>query len=138
MNASSYTLPKHPHMWRGLVAMSDMNVWEREHLAFMGTPTGRDLYFLLAKRFLFHEEPSAMHLKTLVVGSTDRAMRLRVRQFEQLGLITITQNKTDARIRNVEPTQKLLDMFDAHTMAMREIFGHHFVFSQHATAHQAR
>ena len=138
MNGFSYTLPQHPHMWRGLVAMSHMNAWEREHLSFIGTPTGRDLYFLLAKRFLFHEETSPMHLKALVVGATDRAMRLRVRQFEQLGLITTTQNKTDARIRNVAPTQKLLDLFDAHTVAMREIFSHHFVFTRRSTESDAR
>lgn len=129
MNRPIYPLPTQPNLGHGLIALAKMNEWEREHLPCVSTPTGRDLYFLLARRFLLVQAVSDVHLKALLVSASDRAMRLRRRQFEQLGLITSFPSQKDARSRTLVPTQKLLEMFDAHTTAMREIFSKHFTFS---------
>ncbi len=125
----AYVLPSQPTRGRGLLCIAELNAWERQHVPYIKTATGRDLYFALAHSSLLQDNPCSVPLKTLLTCSTDRAMRQRLREFEALGLIIIQPHKTDARWRTVQPTAKLLAVFDAHTREMRRIFQKRFAYS---------
>lgn len=124
----AYVLPSQPHRGRGLLCIAELNEWERKHVPYIKSASGRDLYFALAHCSLLQKNGSSRSLKTMLIGLTDRAIRQRLREFEALGLITLTQHDTDARARKVQPTSKLLDVFDAHTSEMRRIFQTRFTF----------
>ena len=124
----TYVLPSQPTRGRGLLCIAELNKWERQHVPYLKSASGRDLYFALAHCSLLRKEPTQTTLKSLLMGLTDRAMRQRLREFEALGLITLAPHDTDARARTVQPTPKLLDVFDAHTTEMRRIFQTRFTF----------
>jgi hypothetical protein len=124
-----YVLPHHSELRHGLISMARLNEWEREHLPCLKTASGRDLYFALVKRWLLRDEPNDAHMKTLVVRLTGRAMRIRIRNFEDMGLITSTQMVNDARARTLHPTAKMLATFELHSLAMRRIFGEYYFYA---------
>lgn len=123
-----YVLPRHPDMGRGLICLAHLNEWERKNLPFLQTASGRDLYFSLVRRWLLRHESNDSLLKTFVIRLTDRAMRNRIRNFEEIGLITCTQMGSDARARTIQPTQKMLETFESHTLELRKIFREHFFY----------
>jgi hypothetical protein len=125
----AYELPNQPGRGRGLLCLADLNAWEREHLPCIKSASGRDLYFSLANLTLLQDNDTTPSLKTLALGLTDRAMRQRIREFEELGLIVTVPHHTDARSRVLKPTQKLLDIFDMHVAMMRRIFRQHFAYT---------
>ena len=126
---SSYPLPNHPSMGRGLLCAADLNAWERENIPYIKTTSGRDLYFALASFSLLQDQDYSNALKTLTLGLTDRAMRGRIREFEKLGLIITDSNETDARSRVLKPTPKLLALFDLHNAVMSRIFRQRFAYT---------
>ena len=125
----AYILPNHPGKGRGLLCLADLNIWERQNIPYIQSKSGRDLYFALASAMLLQDNETTPSLKTLVLGLTNRTMRQRIREFEDYGLIIIIQSETDARSRVIKPTQKLLDLFDAHTGEMRSIFQQRFAYT---------
>ena len=126
---SAFVLPSQPSRGRGLLCIAELNQWERRHVPYIQSTTGRDLYFALAHSSLLQDNPCNVPLKTLLMGVTERALRQRVREFERLGLITLRTHDSDTRVRTAQPTPKLLAMFDAHTRAMRQIFQKRFAYT---------
>ena len=116
-----------PKMGRGLRCLAVLNEWEREHMPFIKSTSGRDLYFLLVKHFLLSADPfAAIPLKSFTVDLTDKAMRRRMQEFEQLGLLAIECRADDARSKTIRPTPRLRQLFDAHALIMRGCFRHYF------------
>ena len=114
-------------MGRGLRCLAVLNEWERVHMPFIKSTSGRDLYFLLVKHFLLSSDPStSIPLKSFTVDLTDKAMRRRMREFEKLKLLALEGCANDARSKTLRPTAQLHGLFDAHTMAMRACFRHYF------------
>ena len=112
---------------RGLRCLAVLNEWERVHMPFLKSTSGRDLYFLLVKHFLLSPDPSAsIPLKSFTVDLTDKAMRRRMQEFEQLDWLVIEVHDDDARRKTIRPTQRLRDLFDAHSLMMRRCFRHYF------------
>lgn len=112
---------------RGLRCLAVLNEWERVHMPFIKSTSGRDLYFLLVKHFLLSPDPlAAIPLKSFTVDLTDKAMRRRMQEFEQLDLLVIEIRDGDARGKTIRPTQRLRDLFDAHSLMMRRCFRHYF------------
>ena len=112
---------------RGLRCLAVLNEWERVHLPFIKSTSGRDLYFLLVKHFLLAPDPlTSIPLKSLTVDLTSKAMRQRMQEFEQLDLLAVEGHGDDARRKTVRPTRRLRDLFDAHSLVMRGCFRHYF------------
>ena len=112
---------------RGLRCLAVLNEWERVHMPFIKSTSGRDLYFLLVKHFLLSPDPLAsIPLKSFTVDLTDKAMRQRMQDFEQLDWLVIEVHDDDARRKTIRPTQRLRDLFDAHSLMMRRCFRHYF------------
>ena len=117
------------NMGRGLRCLAVLNEWERVHMPFIKSTSGRDLYFLIVKHFLLSANPLAsIPLKSFTVDLTDKAMRRRMQEFQGLDLLAIESRTSDARSKTVRPTDKLRTLFDAHTMAMRGCFKHYFYY----------
>ena len=112
---------------RGLRCLAVLNEWERVHLPFIKSTSGRDLYFLLVKHFLLSPDPLAsIPLKSFTVDLTDKAMRRRMQEFAQLDLLAIEIRDGDARSKTIRPTRRLRELFDAHSLVMRACFKHYF------------
>lgn len=121
-----YALPNEPSLGRGLLALAKVNAWERENIPQLKTASGRDLYFLLAGNSLLRTEPHTAHMKSHALQLHTRTMRNRIREFHNDGLVVISTSSSDGRALTIEPSEKLLQVFENHTLAMRVIFKKHF------------
>ena len=117
------------HIGRGLRCLAAISEWERKHLPFIKSTSGRDLYFLIVKHFLLPDKVAPLiPLKSFTFDLTDKAMRQRMHEFEKLGLLAIEVSAEDGRSKTIRPTARLHRLFISHTLATRECFSHHFHF----------
>ena len=117
------------HIGRGLRCLAAINEWERKHLPFIKSTSGRDLYFLIVKHFLLPDKVAPLiPLKSFTFDLTDKAMRQRMHQFEKLGLLAIEVSAEDARNKTIRPTDALHRLFVAHTLATRNCYSNYFHF----------
>ena len=122
-----FTVSATRNIGRGLRCLAVLNEWERAHLPFIKSTSGRDLYFLLVKHFLLSPDPLAsIPLKSFTVDLTDKAMRRRMQEFAQLDLLAIEVRDGDTRSKTIRPSRRLRDLFDAHSLVMRSCFKHYF------------
>jgi hypothetical protein len=99
-----------PNLLRVMIQMHDWEVNQREELQ---TLTGRDLYFRIAEVCL-NDLQSTQQLKLFQGRSTERALRQRMREFEEVGLIHVSNNTSDQRTKCVVPTEKFLQHLNQH------------------------
>lgn len=125
---SADSLANAPEFGRGLLALSQVNAWERDNIPYIDTASGRDLYFLLASNALLREEPNRAPVKSHALNLNARTMRNRIKDFHAAGLISIATSPEDGRARTIEPSEKLLKIFKEHNLAARDIFRAHFDF----------
>ncbi len=107
-----------PEFLRLLIQLHE---WEGSHLHELKTNSGRDLYLKLAESLIQDTEVSRS-LKLLKGPLTDRATRLRVRDFQREGLVEILSNPQDFRTRTAKPTIKFVNRLNKHLSAMKQIF----------------
>lgn len=116
---------------RGLRCLAILNEWERIHMPFIKSTSGRDLYFLIVKHFMFASEgEAAIPLKSFRISLSDKAMRQRILDFKRLGLVTLHSCPSDTRNKHIQPTPQLHDVFNTHTQIMRRCFQHYFHYVQ--------
>lgn len=100
-----------------LRVMIQMHDWENRQLQELQTLTGRELYFRIAEVCLNDSQPP--QLKLFHGRSTERAMRQRMREFEELGLIDVLNNMSDQRTKYLVPTEKFLEHLNQHLDLLR-------------------
>jgi hypothetical protein len=103
-----------------LRVLVQMNDWESRHRQELQTLTGRELYFRIAQGCL-SDPQSPQLLKLFQVRSTDRAMRQRMREFEELGLIDVSNNTTDKRTKRVMPTKIFMLNLNQHLDQLKQL-----------------
>lgn len=103
-----------------LRVMTQMHDWEGRYMPELQTVTGRDLYFRIAKGVL-NDPQSPQLLKLFQVKSTERAMRQRMRQFEEMGLIDVSSNTSDKRTKRVVPTDIFLLNLNQHLDQLKKL-----------------
>jgi hypothetical protein len=103
-----------------LRVMIQMHDWELRHLPELQTVTGRELYFRISEEYL-KDPQSPQLLKLLQVRSTERAIRQRVRQFEEMGLIDVSNNTKDKRTKRVVPTEFFLLRLNQHLDQLKKL-----------------
>lgn len=99
-----------------------MNQWEWSELPAARGLVGRHVYFCIAKELMNNEEISAgQPLKHVLFhpAFTDRAIRMKLREFELDGLIQMLPSDTDKRFRRLVPTQTLMDVIERHARTLR-------------------
>jgi hypothetical protein len=104
-------------------ALTEVHQWEWAELPGVRSLVGRHVYLSIAKQVLGSEEIRAgQPLKHVMFhpAFTDRAIRMKLREFEIAGLIEMLPNETDKRIRRLVPTQALIDVIDRHARMLRQ------------------
>lgn len=115
-------------MHRGLSSLAELNAWERQHITILKTISGRDLYFSIIRHFFQPADAPALPLKSFSVNQTDRATRLRIREFAEEGLLVVHMHEEDSRSRSITPTAKLYALFEKHSLATAAAFAQRFHF----------
>jgi hypothetical protein len=104
-----------PNLLRVMIQMHD---WEDRQRQELQTLTGRELYFRIAEVCL-NDSQLPQQLKLFHGRSTERAIRQRMREFEELGLIDVSNNMSDQRTKCVVPTAKFLQHLNQHLDLLR-------------------
>ncbi|WP_310645196.1 hypothetical protein [Limnohabitans sp.] len=118
-----------------LFALAEIYEWEiQSHVAFQ-TVTGRALYFGIVRAHLNGHQIDRTSLKQLVGSdiATERGVRLRMREFEKLGLVFIELNTVDKRTKRVLPTEQFVALMNAHASQAMLIFQRRFFIIQNTT-----
>jgi hypothetical protein len=105
-----------------LVALAEINQWEWIELPSARSLVGRHVYFCLAVEVLKNKEIRAgQPLKQVFFHPefSDRAIRMKLREFEQDGLIERLSDDIDKRYRRLVPTQVLVDSIHKHAQTLR-------------------
>lgn len=105
--------------------LTKLHEWEMENIPMIYSSTGRLLYFRLAQQLLLNPNQQIKTLKDLYGDAqlSEKALRLRLREFEDVGLITTQAGQTDARVRCPEPTEKLQFLMESHMNEAKRLLG---------------
>lgn len=113
-----------------LVNLIDLNQWEWFNITVLNSVIGRHVYFSIAAELLSNpEEAGVRSLKQVLKhpGHTDRAIRLKLREMERMGLITSDYSNDDKRVRYVVPTEKLIEIIKNHAKYYRSLLERNFI-----------
>jgi hypothetical protein len=112
-----------------LQVLSHLHQWEIRQQSLLSTNTGRHLYYALAPHAMAGGQ--GLNLKEVVVAPhlTDRALRARLVQAVQQGLLTIRPHAADHRTKVLVPLEPFFTLMHAHTAEL-----HRLVAQQRAAA----
>ena len=100
-----------------LTSLIELNQWEWFNVPILNSIIGRHVYFSIAAELLNKsEQASTRSLKQVLnhPGYTERAIRLKLREMERMGLITSAYSQSDKRVRYLVPTPKLVALIENH------------------------
>lgn len=98
-------------------SLIELNQWEWFNVPILNSIIGRHVYFSIAAELLNKpEQGSTRSLKQVLnhPGYTERAIRLKLREMEHIGLITSAHSQSDKRVRYLVPTPKLVALIENH------------------------
>jgi len=116
--------------WWGLVSsLAELHQWELENLPLLSTLTGRHLYYRVANETFHPEEALTKALKDLFGGAhfTEKALRSRMREMERDGLLETIIRKSDARSKQLVPTEKFHALLQTHAEQVKRSFDKHYL-----------
>ncbi len=106
-----------------LVSLAKLHLWEQSQLRPFETMSGQFLYFKLVQQTLSGTDAQQslkdIHFDTQL---SERAIRLKVREFEEMGLIQSVPNQSDKRARQLIPTSQMLALIEQHANAFEQVF----------------
>jgi hypothetical protein len=123
MNDEFEQLVNEPNLLR---VMIQIRSWEQTQQHELNTLSGRDLYFRIAESYLTHPDKD-QQLKQFQGALTERATRLRLREFEEQGLIEVLSNASDHRTKRVIPTAKFLQLLNVHLTHLKQMCDEQYV-----------
>ena len=110
-----------------LRVLIELNQWEDSHCPELQTVSGRDLYYKVAASMLVDDSDKTQPLKLLSGRVTDRATRIRIREFQALGLVTVVESENDARTRRVVPTALFVSRLNEHVSWFKRLCNQRFL-----------
>jgi hypothetical protein len=112
-----------------LVAMAKLYDWEMANSPFMQSVTGRHLYFKIANRVIGEKTLLEKSMKDLYQGAnlTEKAVRLRLRDFESQNYLRSVCNDQDARVRCLMPTESMYEAMYLHANTAKKILSENFL-----------
>jgi len=113
-----------------LASLIELNQWEWFNVPVLNSIIGRHVYFSIAAELLSKsEQGSTRSLKQVLThpGYTDRAIRLKLREMERIGLITSVHSHTDKRVRFLVPTPKLIQLIESHVRFYESLLDKKFI-----------
>jgi hypothetical protein len=113
-----------------LQVICQLHEWENQHLHLVQSQAGRYLYLSLVKQLIEEkrDQPSAL-LKGIYHNQdlSERALRYKIREFEEEGLIKFECNQLDKRSKKIVPTNDLMQTLDTHSQEFGRILATKFV-----------
>lgn len=109
--------------------LAELYQWELEHSPFLGTMTGRHLYFKIAQRSIGERALLSRSLKDLYSGAklSEKALRTRMRELERDGVVESIASEGDGRARYLMPTEKFYEAIYRHAHEAQRIFQKNFL-----------
>ncbi|MEY2791912.1 MAG: hypothetical protein RL631_2028 [Pseudomonadota bacterium] len=124
------TEPDHLLNAKLLQVICQLHDWENQHLHLVQSQAGRYLYLSLVKQLIQAKEdqPSAL-LKGIYHNQdlSERALRYKIREFEEEGLIKFESNQIDKRSKKIVPTDDLMQTLETHSQEFGRILATKFV-----------
>lgn len=104
--------------------------WEWSNVPVLRTVVGQHVNFSIANELLAKSnEPCVRSLKRVLnhPGFTDRAIRMKLREMERMGLISSVSSDVDKRVRYVLPTPKLEELIENHAKFYRSLLEKEYI-----------
>ena len=103
--------------------------WENQHLELAHSQAGRYLYLNIVKQLQGKAEGPSALLKGIYHNQdlSERALRYKIREFEEEGLITFESNQIDKRSKKIVPTDDLMQTLETHSQEFGRILASKFV-----------
>lgn len=114
------------------LCLADLHEWEMTQLPFLGTLTGRQLYFQMTQRAFLDKALASKPMKAITSDAryTDKALRIRVGELEKEGYVLKIEAARDARTKCLIPTGKLIESMYLHANQAQHIFEKEFLLIQ--------
>lgn len=113
-----------------LARLVELSHWEWANLPLLKTVVGRHVYYCIAQDTFFNASHQTDRSLKQVLNHpeyTDRAVRMKLRELEDEGLITRVYSENDKRARQIVPTAKLLDLMAQHAETMQKLLEKDFI-----------
>lgn len=113
-----------------LRSLIELNQWEWSSVPVLNSVIGRHVYYCIATELLDQpQQESARSLKRIFNHSeyTERAIRLKLREMENAGLIATVNNSNDKRARLLVPTPQLVKIVTDHTNCFQRLLNKEFI-----------
>jgi hypothetical protein len=110
-----------------LQSQAELQGWEIANFPILSSLSGRQLYYGLIKHYLLENEQEVKtdSLKNLYfgdgIGLTDRALRTKLREFENAGFVVSVPCESDKRSRSLLITESFLEKMNTHAIAYQRI-----------------
>lgn len=106
----------------------ELDEWERANSTFFQSVTSRYLYFKIAERSVIEGSLVNRSLKDLYQTPflSEKALRIRLREFERDGVIESVQSGQDKRSRFLMPSEKFYESVYLHAEQAKRIFSERF------------
>ena len=104
--------------------------WETSGEALMGTIIGRHVYLCIISELNADGKISESKSLKQVFSHpsfTDRAIRLKLREFENEGYITMEVNHSDGRTRSIRVTDKFMKQVEQHKALLQAAYKEQFL-----------
>ena len=104
--------------------------WETSGDGLMGTIIGRHVYLCIISEL--HPDGKISESKSLKQvfshpSFTDRAIRLKLREFESKGYISMEVNASDGRTRSIRVTDKFMKQVEQHKALLQSAYKEQFL-----------
>ena len=113
-----------------LQVICQLHELENQHLHLVQSQAGRYLYLSLVKQLIEEkrDKPSAL-LKGIYSNQdlSERALRYKIREFEEEGLVKFEASQVDKRSKKIVPTEDLLQTLESHSHEFGRILGTKFL-----------
>lgn len=112
-----------------LQVICQLHEWENQHLELAQTQAGRYLYLNIAKQLQEKRGGPSALLKGIYYNKelSERALRYKIREFENDGLIEFEASNVDKRSKKILPTDTFIKTLDAHAAEFARMLGNEFL-----------
>jgi hypothetical protein len=113
-------------------SLCDLHKWNWSDHPVVNSLVGRHIYLSLSKDFYASQlglvGPQSLKQVLFDGVYTERAIRLKLDEFERSNLIIRRQNEGDRRCRAAQPTDKFLELVGRHVAYCKSKLGSNFIF----------
>jgi len=112
-----------------LQVICQLHEWESRHLDLATTQAGRYRYLNIAKQLQDNRSGPSTFLKGIYYNKdlSERALRYKIREFENDGLIEFETHNSDKRSKKILPTPALLSTVDDHVQEFSRMLSNEFL-----------